>query len=178
MTGKRSADKRIQSIMLLLRSLSKDHLNNINFSPVSRAKLSDIETNPQFPTDMLIILKEMGECSFFSEDSIFDYNWCVPCKIKDIDVNVFQASNFDPMPQIGYLNEAEEKLLFIGTDGDHHSYFYNTCYKPWKIVTFDYLNSYLDFCHDDLSGQEKKTSPAYDDFISLIEEWFSPFYKY
>jgi hypothetical protein len=164
--------ERVARIKDDLAFCAADPRNKVKLQPVPASTLDQLADTPDFPLDMHLILRHIGEMLEWGITGCAAMEWWTPC---DIDLAREERRCFYDVRKVNFMNG--DSLLFFAWDCDAKVYFYDTTTRPWKIVASDGLGvSGLNLDQSDAVPDDPSNLPVTPwaeelDFISLVEIW-------
>ncbi len=145
----------------------KNAEHHFTLEPLAPQEIERLRTLEYYPSDMLMILEQIGCMRNWGYRGCAMIDWWTPCEIEyatamDRCVYDLSGSNFTN----------PTSLLFFAWDCDARCYFYETSTKPWRIVICDGLSATLKSRDDDLvTPWELEEIP---NALTAIENWARP----
>ena len=160
-------EERVKRIKNQFEALAKDPSYSFTLEPVSKEDVSLLKSKDYFPTDMLLILENIGCMRNFSHNGCQMIDWWIPSSIEHSMAE--DRSAYDLIDS-NFINSQE--LLFFAYVGNAVCYFFDTKISPWKVVVCDGLAA-SDDREDKLTPWEE---PYFPNALSIIENWLRDTY--
>lgn len=157
-----SLKSRVAQLKMSLEKLYTHPEHEMTIETIPSQTIAQLKTIKYFPLDMLLILEHIGAMRGWGYNQCAMIDWWNPCTIR-------QSENEDrcsySLPD--NIFENSESLLIFAWDCDGKCYFYDTSFKPWKIMCVDGPTCEV---YPEL-GEPVLGEADSDSALSVIENW-------
>lgn len=157
-----SLKSRVDQLKMKLEKLYTHPDHQMTIETIPFPTIAQLKMIKYFPLDMLLILEHIGAMRRWGCNQCAMIDWWNPCTIR-------QSENEDrcfySFPDDIFGNS--ESLLIFAWDCHAICYFYDTSFKPWKMMCADGLTCE---CYPEL-GEPVLYEADSDSALSLIENW-------
>jgi hypothetical protein len=152
---------RVDRLKRQFDEFKKNAEHHITLEPVAPREIERLRTLEYYPSDMLMILEQIGCMRNWGYRGCAMIDWWTPCEIEyatamDRCVYNLSGSNFT----------SSASLLFFAWDCDARCYFYEISTIPWEVVVCDGLS--IAHHGDQVTPWKDEDAP---DALSVIENW-------